>query len=165
MCLNTCAKQTLIFLGSLSHCEWKASHRAQRSRKKKGPKMECVGWTTLKAKEGILTVKYDSRNMWPKFIGVMIINLESRPLIKTSPKISPFSAQVSSIMSYFVCLIGLVVALHASQGSQDHPDLQKNIFIHLTKKILYAKLTCCDYPNKYFEHPNLRITKIWVQQK
>ena len=95
----------------------------------------------------------------------MIINLESRPLIKTSPKISPFSAQVSSIMSYFVCLIGSVVALHASQGSQDHPDLQKNIFIHLTKKILYAKLTCCDYPNKYFEHPNLRITKIWVQQK
>ena len=87
------------------------------------------------------------------------------PLIKTSPKISPFSAQVSSIMSYFVYLIGLVAALHASQGSQDHPDLQKNIFIHLTKKILYAKLTYYDYLNKNFEHLDLRITKFWVQQK
>lgn len=70
-------------------------------------KMEYVGWTTLNAKEGILTGKYDSRNMWPKFIEVMIVNLESRPLIKTSPKISPISAQVSSIISYFVCLVGL----------------------------------------------------------
>ena len=133
MCLNTCAKQTLIFLGSLSHCEWKASHRAQRSRKKKGPKMECVGWTTLKAKEGILTVKYDSRNMWPKFIGVMIINLESRPLIKTSPKISPFSAQVSSIMSYFVCLIGLV-GTTCKPGVTVPPWLAKTYIYTLAKK-------------------------------
>ena len=35
----------------------------------------------------------------------------------------------------------------------------------LTKKILYAKLTYCDQPNKNVEHPDLRITKIWVQQK
>ena len=76
--------------------------------------MEYVGWTTLKAKEGILTVKYDSWIMWPKFIGAMITNPESRPLIKTSPKISPISAQVSFITSYFVCLVGSVVALHAS---------------------------------------------------
>ena len=35
----------------------------------------------------------------------------------------------------------------------------------LAKKILYAKITYCDYPNKIFEHLDLRITKIWVQQK
>ena len=35
----------------------------------------------------------------------------------------------------------------------------------LTKKILCAKLTYCDQPNKNVEHPDLRITKIWVQQK
>jgi len=33
------------------------------------------------------------------------------------------------------------------------------------KKKLYAKLTYCDHPNKNYERPNLRITKIWVQQK
>ena len=27
------------------------------------------------------------------------------------------------------------------------------------------KLTYCDYSNKNFEHVDLRITKIWVQQK
>ena len=31
--------------------------------------------------------------------------------------------------------------------------------------MLYAKLTYCDYLNKNFEYPDLRITKIWVQQK
>ena len=35
----------------------------------------------------------------------------------------------------------------------------------LAKKILYAKLTYCKYLNKNVEHPNLRITKIWIQQK
>ena len=33
------------------------------------------------------------------------------------------------------------------------------------KKKLYVKLTYCDHPNKNVEHPNLRITKSWVQQK
>ena len=45
-------------------------------------------------------------------------------------------------------------ALHANQGGHT-----------LAKKILYAKLTYWDYFNKNFEHPDLRITKIWVQQK
>ena len=36
---------------------------------------------------------------------------------------------------------------------------------HLSKKILYAKLIYCNHPSKNVEHPNLRITKIWVQQK
>ena len=31
--------------------------------------------------------------------------------------------------------------------------------------MLYAKLTYCNYPNKNFEHSDLRITKFWVQQK
>ena len=31
--------------------------------------------------------------------------------------------------------------------------------------MLYAKLTYRDYSNKNVEHPDLRITKIWVQQK
>ena len=42
---------------------------------------------------------------------------------------------------------------------------KKNVYIHLQKKKLYVKLTYCDYPNKNFEHFNLRMTKIWVQQK
>ena len=51
-----------------------------------------------------------------------------------------------------------VAALH-------QPALQKKMYIYTcSKKILYAKLTYCDYPNKNFEHPNLRITKICVQQ-
>ena len=41
------------------------------------------------------------------------------------------------------------------------------MYIHntLAKKILYAKLTYCDYPNKNVEHLDLRITKIWIQPK
>ena len=46
-----------------------------------------------------------------------------------------------------------LAALYASQDG------------HLPKKILYAKLIYCDHPSKNVEHPNLRITKIWVQQK
>ena len=54
--------------------------------------------------------------------------------------------------------------------SQDHLDLQKMAYIHLAKKKkkkknLYVKLTYCDHPNKNVEHPNLIITKSWVQQK
>ena len=30
---------------------------------------------------------------------------------------------------------------------------------HVAKKILYAKLTYCDHPNKNVEHPDLRIIK------
>ena len=54
------------------------------------------------------------------------------------------------------------------EWSQDHHDLhltcKKSIYI-LAKKKLYAKLTYCDHPNKNIGHPDLRITKIWVQQK
>ena len=46
---------------------------------------------------------------------------------------------------------------HASQ-----PWLAKNVYIHLPKKILYAKITYYDYPNKNVKHLDLRITKIWV---
>ena len=48
---------------------------------------------------------------------------------------------------------------------QSPPNLQKkkNIYIHLPKIKLYAKLTYCDYPNKIVEHPNLRITKIGLE--
>ena len=61
---------------------------------------------------------------------------------------------------------GALTAPHASLGwSQDHPELLKNVYRHLLKKILYAKLTYCDHPDKNVEHPDLRITKIWVQQK
>ena len=45
------------------------------------------------------------------------------------------------------------------------PCLAKKYIYTLTKKILYAKLTYCDHPNKNNEHPDLRITKIWVQKK
>ena len=40
---------------------------------------------------------------------------------------------------------------------------KKKCIYTLAKKILYAKLTYCDHPNKKFYHPDLRITKIWVQ--
>ena len=43
--------------------------------------------------------------------------------------------------------------------------LAKKCIYTLAKKILYAKLTYCNYLNKNVEHPDLRITKIWVQQK
>ena len=54
-----------------------------------------------------------------------------------------------------------------SSWSHDHSDLQKMAYIHLQKrkKNLYVKLTYCDHLNKNVEHPNLRITKSWVQQK
>ena len=35
----------------------------------------------------------------------------------------------------------------------------------MPKKNLYAKLIYCDHPNKNVEYFDLRITKIWVQQK
>ena len=53
-----------------------------------------------------------------------------------------------------------VAVLLASQGG-----LAKKCIYTLVKKMLYAKLTYYDYLNKNFEHPNLKITKIWVQQK
>ena len=47
--------------------------------------------------------------------------------------------------------------------SQNHLDLQKNVYIfnicHKKKK-LYTKLTYCDHPNKNREYPDLKITKI-----
>ena len=51
--------------------------------------------------------------------------------------------------------------------SQDHPDLQKNCIYIFAKKIksLFTKLIYCDHPKKIVEHPSLKITIIWVQQK
>ena len=46
------------------------------------------------------------------------------------------------------------------QQSQNHSDFQKKCIYTLAKKILYAKLAYCDYPNKNFENPDLRIIKI-----
>ena len=36
------------------------------------------------------------------------------------------------------------------------------IYIYIPKKILYAKITYCDHPNKNFEYLDLRITKFWI---
>ena len=49
--------------------------------------------------------------------------------------------------------------------SQDHQTRKKMCIYTLTKNILYAKLIYYDHLNKNFEHLDLRITKIWVQQK
>ena len=51
--------------------------------------------------------------------------------------------------------------------SYDHPDLQKNVYMFAPKKKkkLYTKLTYCNHFNKNIEHPDLKITRIWVQQK
>ena len=57
-----------------------------------------------------------------------------------------------------------VAALHAKVVIK-LPWLTKKCKYTLAKKILYTKLIYCDYPNKNFEHPDLKITKIWVQQK
>ena len=48
--------------------------------------------------------------------------------------------------------------------SQDHLTRKKMYIYTLTKNILYAKLIYCDHLNKNFEHLDLKITKIWVQQ-
>ena len=61
--------------------------------------------------------------------------------------------------------IFLVVALHASQGGHKTTLTCKKIYVYICQKILYAKLTYCDYHNKNFEHFDLRITKIWVEKK
>jgi len=39
------------------------------------------------------------------------------------------------------------------------------MYTYTCQKKLYAKLTYCDHPNTNVEHLDLRITKIWVQQK
>ena len=51
-------------------------------------------------------------------------------------------------------------------------NYQKKLYIYICIYIyiqalaaLYAKLTYCDYLYENFEHSDLRITKIWVQQK
>ena len=46
--------------------------------------------------------------------------------------------------------------------SQNHLDLQKNVYIFATKKKkkIYTKLTYCDHPNKNREYLDLKITKI-----
>ena len=54
--------------------------------------------------------------------------------------------------------------------AMDHPTYKKNVYIYIymcvcVKKKLYAKLPYCDYLNKNFKHPDMRITKIWVKQK
>ena len=62
-------------------------------------------------------------------------------------------------ISNFSYTIAVGVLLHASQGS---PNFQKKCIYTLTRKILYTKLTYCNYPNENFEHLDLRITKFWV---
>ena len=50
--------------------------------------------------------------------------------------------------------------------SQEHPNLQKIAYVHLLKNsYIYAKLIYCEHLNKNVEYSDLRITKIWVQQK
>ena len=45
-------------------------------------------------------------------------------------------------------------------------NYQKKLYIYIQAlAALYAKLTYCDYLYENFEHSDLRITKIWVQQK
>ena len=58
-----------------------------------------------------------------------------------------------------------MVALHASQGGHRTTLTCKKCIYTPVKNILYAKLTYCDHPNKNYEHSDLRITKIWIQQK
>ena len=57
-----------------------------------------------------------------------------------------------------------VAALHARVVIR-LPRLAKKCKYTLAKKKLYTKLTYCDYSNKNFEYPDLKSTKIWVQQK
>ena len=70
--------------------------------------------------------------------------------------------------------MGTSTALYCTGGSTCKPGgykitrLAPNLPIYIyifPKKILYAKLIYCDHPNKNVEHLDLRITKIWVQQK
>ena len=69
-------------------------------------------------------------------------------------------------------LKGLLLLLRCKQGlGSVWTCLQLLTNLHfisiytLAKKILYVKITYCDYSNKNVEHSDLRITKIWVQQK
>ena len=58
------------------------------------------------------------------------------------------------------------VAPHANQGGHRTAlTCKKKCIYTFAKKTLYVKQTYCDHPNKNIEHPDLRITKIWVQQK
>ena len=60
------------------------------------------------------------------------------------------------------------MAPHASQGGRRPLDLQKNVCIYIyifAIKNLYTKLTYYNHPNKNVECSDLRITKIWIQQK
>ena len=68
-----------------------------------------------------------------------------------------------------------LAAPHASQVVTRSPDLhltykkkkkkKKSIYILAKNILLYAKLIYRNYLNKNVEHPDLRIIKIWVQQK
>ena len=64
-----------------------------------------------------------------------------------------------------------MATLYASQVSHKTTLTckKKKMYIYICpkkkKKKSYAKLTYYDYLNKNFEHPDLRITKIGVQQK
>ena len=58
-----------------------------------------------------------------------------------------------------------MVAPHVRQAKKN-VHIYIYIYTHtLAKKKLYAKIIYCDHPNKNVEHPGLRITKIWFQQK
>ena len=50
--------------------------------------------------------------------------------------------------------------LHQVRVVTGPPGLSKKCIHTLAKKLLYTKLTYCDYPNKNFEHPDLSIIKI-----
>ena len=84
---------------------------------------------------------------------------------------------VACLCSHFRS-IDPVAALHASQAGHKttmtckksqagHKTTMtcKKIIYTLAKNILYAKLTYCHHSIKNYEHLDLRITKMWVQQK
>ena len=48
---------------------------------------------------------------------------------------------------------------------QKEKEKKKSIYTLAKNILLYAKLIYRDYLNKNVEHPDLRIIKIWVQQK
>lgn len=71
---------------------------------------------------------------------------------------------VACLCSHFRS-IDPVAALHASQAGHKTTMTCKKIIYTLAKNILYAKLTYCHHSIKNYEHLDLRITKMWVQQK
>ena len=65
----------------------------------------------------------------------------------------------------FVNRFHSLAAPHASQGGHRTTLTCKNVYIHLPKKKIHAKLPTVTTPNKNVRNPDLKITKIWIQQK